>query len=77
MSTPTARLVAGVGVPESPLIADALEYAHKLCDPYLFTLTRWLKADGVDSAHFAKVHAHMLLMADRPAVQRALVDEPR
>jgi glutathione S-transferase len=48
-----------------------------VCDPYLFTLTRWLKADGVDSARFARVHAHMLLMADRPAVQRALADEPR
>jgi hypothetical protein len=30
------RLVAGVSVPDSPLITDALEYAQKLSEPYLF-----------------------------------------
>jgi hypothetical protein len=27
-----ARLLAGVSVPDSPLITEALEYAQKLCD---------------------------------------------
>src|SRR5262245_32966972 len=48
-----------------------------ICDPYLFTLSGWLKADSVDIARFPKVHAHRLLMLERPAVQKALVDEPR
>ena len=47
-----------------------------ICDPYLFTLSGWLKADSVDIARFPKVHAHRLLMLERPAVQKALVDEP-
>jgi hypothetical protein len=31
-----ARLIAGVSVPDSPLITDVLAYAEKLYDPYLF-----------------------------------------
>jgi glutathione S-transferase len=48
-----------------------------ICDPYLFTLSGWMKADSVDINSFPKVHAHRLLMLERPAVQKALVDEPR
>jgi glutathione S-transferase len=48
-----------------------------ICDPYLFTLSGWLKGDNVDIGRFPKVHAHRLLMLERPAVQKALVDEPR
>ena len=29
------RLIAGVSVPDSPLITDVLEYAEKLSEPYL------------------------------------------
>ncbi len=46
--------------------------SYTICDPYLLTLTRWLKADGVDPARFPKVQAHMARMRERPAVQRAL-----
>src|SRR5688572_22099882 len=40
------RLVAGVSVPDSPLITDALEYAQKLSEPYLFNhaVRSWLFA---------------------------------
>jgi hypothetical protein len=41
-----ARLIAGVSVPDSPLIAEAIEYAQKICDPYLFNhaMRSWLFA---------------------------------
>jgi hypothetical protein len=43
---PGARLIAGVRVPDSPLITEALEYAQKLSDPYLFNhaVRSWLFA---------------------------------
>jgi hypothetical protein len=41
-----ARLIAGVSVPDSPLITAALEYAQKLSEPYLFNhaVRSWLFA---------------------------------
>jgi hypothetical protein len=39
-----ARLMAGVSVADSPLITMALDYAQKLCEPYLFNhaVRSWL-----------------------------------
>lgn len=48
---------------------------YTICDPYLFTLTRWLKGDSVDVARFPKISAHLSRMPERPAVQRALSGE--
>jgi hypothetical protein len=44
-----ARLLAGVSVPDSPLIAQALEYGQKLYEPYLFNhaVRSWLFAAKV------------------------------
>ena len=41
-----ARRIAGVSVPDSPLISDAIEYAQKIYDPYLFNhaMRSWLFA---------------------------------
>jgi hypothetical protein len=41
-----ARVIAGVTVPDSPLITEAIEYAQKLYDPYLFNhaMRSWLFA---------------------------------
>jgi hypothetical protein len=41
-----ARLIAGVSVPDSPLITEVLEYAQKLSEPYLFNhaVRSWLFA---------------------------------
>src|ERR1041384_7126628 len=41
-----ARLLADVSVPDSPLITEALEYARKLSEPYLFNhaVRSWLFA---------------------------------
>ena len=42
----SARLVAGVSVPDSPLITEVLQYAQKLYEPYLFNhaMRSWLFA---------------------------------
>jgi len=41
------RLIAGVGVPDGPLIAAAIEYAQRLSEPYLFNhaMRSWLFAE--------------------------------
>ena len=43
-----------------------------LCDPYLFTVARWLKGDGVDIARFPKVLAHHARMQADARVQKVL-----
>jgi len=41
------RLLAGVSVPEGPLVAAAIDYAQRLSDPYLFNhaMRSWLFAE--------------------------------
>ena len=41
-----ARVIAGVSVPDSPLITEAIDYARTLYDPYLFNhaMRSWLFA---------------------------------
>jgi glutathione S-transferase len=48
---------------------------YTICDPYLFTVSRWLEGDGVDPARFPKVRDHRQRMAERPAVKAVLVEE--
>ena len=55
-----------------PATVDAVHAAIAAAAPYLFTLTQWLEADGVDPAQFPKVAEHRQRMAARPAVKRAL-----
>ena len=45
----SARLIAGVPVPDSPLIAAAIEYAQRLSEPYLFNhaMRSWLFAETI------------------------------
>lgn len=50
---------------------------YTIADPYLFTVSSWLEADGVDPARFPKVRDHRQRMAERPAVKKALADEHR
>jgi glutathione S-transferase len=45
---------------------------YTTCDPYLFTICRWLPADGVRLADHPRLAAHFEAMLDRPAVVRAL-----
>jgi len=46
------RLIAGVGVPDSPLIMAAIEYAQRLSEPYLFNhaMRSWLFAETIGRA---------------------------
>ena len=43
----STRLIGGVSVPDSPLIAAAIEYAQRLSEPYLFNhaMRSWLFAE--------------------------------
>ena len=46
MVTSRTRLIAGISVPDSPLITEVIEYAQKLSEPYLFNhaMRSWLFA---------------------------------
>jgi len=50
-ASPT-RLVAGVSVPDTPLVAATIEYAQRLSEPYLFNhaMRSWLFAELVGRA---------------------------
>ncbi len=43
-----------------------------VADAYLFTITNWMEADGVDINTFPKILAHRIAMNARPAVARAV-----
>ena len=45
---------------------------YTICDPYLFTLGRWLERDGVDIARFPRIHDQHKRMSERPAVKKVL-----
>jgi len=46
--------------------------AYSICDPYMFTITGWLEADGVDLARLPKTQAHRARMMARPAVSKVV-----
>jgi glutathione S-transferase len=48
---------------------------YTICDPYLFTISQWLEADGVDRAKLPKVDDHAQRMLARPSVRKAMADE--
>lgn len=45
-----------------------------LADPYLYTITTWLKGDGVDIAAYPKLAAFKAAMEKRPSVRKACAD---
>ena len=49
--------------------------AYTVCDPYLFTVSRWLESDGVDAARLPRLLEHRERMAQRPGVATALAQE--
>lgn len=52
--------------------------SYSICDPYLFTVARWMEADGVDPMKFPSVAGHRQRMSERPSVRQALaIEEPR
>jgi len=50
---------------------------YTVADGYLFTVTGWLKGDGVDPEQFPAVAEHTKRMRDRPAVANVLSMLPR
>lgn len=46
---------------------------YTICDPYLFTLSDWIAADGIDPARFPKVAEHRRRMMERVSVRKALM----
>ena len=52
------RLIAGVSVPDGPLIAAAIDYAQRLSEPYLFNhaMRSWLFAEAVGRIRQANPH---------------------
>ncbi|WP_049642671.1 glutathione S-transferase family protein [Candidatus Rhodobacter oscarellae] len=46
--------------------------SYSFADPYLFTVSRWLKGDGVPAGAAPKVEAHRAMMLERPNVQAVL-----
>lgn len=52
--------------------------SYSICDPYLFTVARWMEGDGLDPAKFPKVADHRSRMSERASVREALaIEEPR
>ena len=48
---------------------------YTICDPYLFTIARWLEGDGVDIADLPAIREHRERVGERPAVQTVLARE--
>ena len=48
---------------------------YTIADPYLFTLSGWLKGDGVDLNELPVIQEHRQRMIDRPAVEKAMAIE--
>jgi len=48
---------------------------YTICDPYLFTLAKWMEGDGVDPSRFPGVSGHRRRMSERPQVQDAIAQE--
>jgi glutathione S-transferase len=53
----------------------AMGETYTIADPYLFTIARWLEADGVDMRSIPRVRQHRERMGERRAVRQALADE--
>lgn len=49
--------------------------AWSICDAYLYTLSQWLEADGVDPGAVPRVADHRARMGELPAVRAALAKE--
>ena len=45
---------------------------YTICDPYLFTISRWLEDDGVDTGKLPRILEHRRCMMARAATQFAL-----
>lgn len=62
---------------EEELIAGpwAMGADYTVADPYLFTITAWLRVHDLDVAEYPGIAAHHARMLERPAVQAVLAAE--
>lgn len=62
MTMQTMRSIAGVSVPDSPLIAEAIDYAQGLSAPYLFNhvMRSWLFAVKIGQAKAMEYDAEVM-----------------
>jgi glutathione S-transferase len=49
--------------------------SYTICDPYVFTVGRWLEGDNVDLASLPKILEHRRRMEERAAVKQVLATE--
>lgn len=49
--------------------------SYTICDMYLFTLSQWLEADGVDLGRLPKIADHRHRMSENPVVERVIAVE--
>lgn len=70
MSATATRILAGISVPQTPLVDRALDYAHEACEPYLYNhvVRSWLFAERIGQLehidHDAEVLAVGTLLHD-------------
>jgi len=70
--------VIGVGFAQAEAMLQGpwvMGERYTICDPYLYTIGRWLEGDNVDPVTVPRLMAHRARMESRPAVQRALTVE--
>jgi glutathione S-transferase len=48
---------------------------YTICDPYLFTLSRWLDGDKADLSKLPRVVEHRRRMSERASAKRALAEQ--
>ena len=62
---------------ESELLAGpwVMGEAFSVADAYLYTVSRWMGANGIDPVRFPRLREHQQRMQDRPAVQAVLEAE--
>jgi hypothetical protein len=63
--THATRLLAGIAVPDTPLVARAIEYAREHCEPYLFnhSMRSWLFAVAIAQVKRSPHDAEVLAVA--------------
>lgn len=73
------NIAEGFALMESEMFAGpwVMGSTYTICDPYLYTLGRWLERAAVDIARYPKIHDHQQRMAQRPAVQKVLAEHQR
>lgn len=71
-NTRLTRLIAGVSVPDGPLITAAIEYAQRLSEPYLFNhaMRSWLFAELIGRWPASNVSLRRTSLPPRKALLR-------